>query len=79
LIVFLRDELAIFDFKRSSGWSIGDNAQNIQVQEFASFAKVDPNLHPADLLNNYHGFITGGRSNGSGFSVCYGWKFVMNT
>ena len=45
LIVFVENELVIYDFNRANGWFVGDSINNIKILKYSSFAKVDPEIH----------------------------------
>jgi len=41
LIVFVDNELVIFNFSKTTGWYVGDTQSSIKIPQFSSFAKVD--------------------------------------
>lgn len=45
LIVFVKDELVIFNFSKTTGWYVGDNRGSMEIPQFSSFAKVNQEFH----------------------------------
>lgn len=72
LIVFVQDELLMFRFDKTSGWSVGDTLDNFHVPRFSSFTRITNDMFDTALVD---GFLTGGTHFGFGQSSAFGIKF----
>lgn len=76
IFVFKDDEILINNFKKSTGWFVGDVLNSIRVPEFCSIAKVTPDEHKT---SSFDGMLTGGHMYGYPQKQAFGFEFICES